>query len=377
MRAVSQAAIIGGGIGGLTAGIALAQRGIDAQIFEQAGQITEVGAGLQISPNGMAVLEALGLGPDMARIGVPIAGVEMRDMASGRLLTRLDIRRANFGRPWYGVHRADLINVLAAAVQRAGLQISLGQTKLASDLDAPLVVAADGVKSATRSLITGDGSPEFTQQTAWRALTPGPGFVPPGGAWVQLYLGEGQHLVAYPLRGGSVMNIVAVQEREAWVEESWHSPDDPVTVQEAFSGACFELHRLLADLTDVHRWGLFKRPVAQSWVKGNIALLGDAAHPTLPFLAQGAVMAIEDAWVLAASLAEQSSLGAALTRYQELRRPRCERIVAGADRNARIYHLRGGLARGALHLGLRLGDGLAPGAALRQFDWLYRHDVTG
>lgn len=188
-------------------------------------------------------------------------------------------------------------------------------------------------------------------------------------------MGPGRHLVSYPLRGGRLRNIVAVEERHRWAEESWSATDDPLALRLAFEGFSGPVPGWLEQVEAVNLWGLFRHPVAARWHGHGAAILGDAAHPTLPFLAQGANMALEDAWVLAAMLAAQDSAEAAFAAYQLARRDRVTRIVAAANANARNYHLKGPM-RLAGHLALRLSGRLAPGLALSRFDWLYDFDVT-
>ncbi|MFN6977777.1 MAG: FAD-dependent monooxygenase, partial [Gemmobacter sp.] len=187
---------------------------------------------------------------------------------------------------------------------------------------------------------------------------------------------------SYPLRGGTLRNIVAVEARARWVEESWSLKDDPIALRLAFEGFSPRVRGWLDRVEDAWLWGLFRHPVAPRWwwAEGDAgdagaAILGDAAHPTLPFLAQGANMALEDAWVLAARLAAPGTLAVRLAAYQQARAARAARIVAAASRNAWAYHLRGPV-RDVAHLGLRAIGALAPGALVGRFDWLYGHDVT-
>jgi salicylate hydroxylase len=206
---------------------------------------------------------------------------------------------------------------------------------------------------------------------AWRALVPGAGEP----AEAQVFMGPGRHLVAYPLRGGALVNLVAVEERAAWAAEGWHHAGEPGEMRRAFAGFGGPVPGWLAEVEACALWGLFRHPVASRWHGPGAVLLGDAAHPTLPFLAQGACMALEDAWVLAESLEREGSEAAALASYQAARRDRVVRIVNAATANARNYHLRGP-ARAVAHAGLRAIGGVAPGAMLARFDWLYGHDVT-
>nr|WP_249139015.1 FAD-dependent monooxygenase [Actibacterium sp. MT2.3-13A] len=378
--------VLGGGIAGLTAAIALARRGACVTVFEQAEAIGEVGAGLQISPNGAAVLCALGMGEALARLGQRAAAVSLRDFAAGREVVRLDLSGA--AGPYYFVHRADLVGMLADAARAEGVKLRLLQriasvrvgaggasltTAQGAVVNARLLIGADGLHSVVRGALNGADQPFFTGQVAWRALVPAAGDVAPE---ARVYMGPGRHLVCYPLRGGKLINLVAVQERENWADEGWHHPDDPANLRAAFAGFGAEVQALLARVEEVYLWGLFRHPVAPVWHRGAAAILGDAAHPTLPFLAQGANMALEDAWVLASTLAAHDSTEAALAAYQAARQERCARIVEAASRNARNYHLSFPPLRAAAHAALRLGGRLAPDRMLGRFAWLYGHDVT-
>ena len=189
-------------------------------------------------------------------------------------------------------------------------------------------------------------------------------------------MGPGRHLVSYPLRGGTLVNLVAVEERRDWVAESWSQTDDPDTLSEAFAGFGGVVPTMLAQVREVNIWGLFRHPVARHWFGDGVALLGDAAHPTLPFLAQGANMALEDAWVLAACLDRAADQTEGLAAYQAARQARCARIVATATGNAWKYHLRNPLVRGAAHLAMAPLSRMSPDRMLRQFDWLYGYDAT-
>lgn len=380
-----RAVVIGAGIGGLAVARALALRGADVTLLEQAPEITEVGAGLQISPNGMAVLRGLGLDQGLIASAVRARAVCLHNH-HGAPVVRLDLARLPDS-SYYFVHRPDLIDLLAQGAREAGVRIRLLQKVTALDggtqpvihiangttLAADLVVGADGLHSVLRPLLNQADAPFFTGQVAWRAVVPNTDARGPE-AWV--HMGPGRHVVSYPLRDGRALNIVAVQERKAWAAESWTQADDPANLRAAFADFGPSVRAMLARVEQPRLWGLFRHPVAPLWHQGHLALLGDAAHPTLPFLAQGASMALEDAWVLADELARCDTVPAGLAAYQLRRKTRVTRVIAAANGNAWKYHIRPAPLRLAAHTVMRLGGALAPDRMMRQFDWLYTHDVT-
>ncbi|MBN8186184.1 FAD-dependent monooxygenase [Salipiger thiooxidans] len=379
--------VAGGGIGGLAAALAFRQRGAEVLVLEQAEAITEVGAGIQVSPNGLRVIEALGLAQGLAARACKARAVVLRDGLSGEQVLRLDLGQLPERQGYQFVHRADLVELLADAAREAGVRIRLLQ-KVRSVVPGPmpslelcngdsvggdLVVGADGLHSVLRRALNGNASAFFTKQVAWRAIVPNTSAHP---AEAQVHMGPGRHIVSYPLRDGSSVNLVAVEERSHWVDEGWAQEDAPDNLRAAFAGFGGRVPEMLASVERVGLWGLFRHPVARSWHGEGVALLGDAAHPTLPFMAQGANMALEDAWTLAACLSADADQARALERYQSRRRNRCERIVSAANGNAWKYHLRNPLVRGVAHRGLGLAGRLMPQRMLRQFDWIYGHDVT-
>ncbi|MEB8386346.1 FAD-dependent monooxygenase [Rhodobacteraceae bacterium KMM 6894] len=365
-------AIIGGGIGGLAAARACALRGAKVTVYEQAAQISEVGAGLQVSPNGFAVLRGLGLGEALRHAGLRANAVALHDYRRGPVV-QLDLTRLASREYWF-VHRADLINILQDGARDAGVEIVLNaRITDPAALNVDLIIGADGLHSVLRKALNGTLAPFFTRQVAWRAVVPHDGSRM---GEARVHMGPHRHLVSYPLRGGTALNLVAVEERGEWSEESWSAPGDPDDLRARFADFGAEAQAMLAKVNAVGKWGLFRHPVAPVWAAGNRALLGDAAHPTLPFMAQGASLALEDAWVLAASLNEASDLASALTRYQAARAPRATKVVDAASGNAWKYHLSFRPLRLAAHMALRLGGAVAPAKMMGQFAWIYDHDVT-
>ncbi|MCV6594609.1 MAG: FAD-dependent monooxygenase [Silicimonas sp.] len=368
--------IAGAGIGGLAAGIALARDGHAVRVAERAPEISEVGAGIQVSANGRRVIEALGLGAQFDAVSKRSRAVRLIDGPSARLVTRLDLENAGRGLIWANVHRARLIEVLASAALAAGVRIETGR-----EIDPPgggaalpgddLLIGADGLHSRVRQILNPSVDPFFTHQVAWRALIPEDANAP---VESEVHMGPGRHLVSYPLAGG-LRNIVAVEERRNWADEGWSIADDPEHLRAAFARFSPRVRGWLDQVEQVYLWGLFRHPVARSWAQGRQVILGDAAHPTLPFLAQGANMALEDAWVLAACL-KTHDLPEALLRYQAAREERARRVVDASTGNARNFHLSFPPMRFLAHTGMRIISGLAPERILGRYDWLYRHDVT-
>ncbi len=372
-------AIIGGGIGGLTAALAFARVDANVTVYEQASALTEVGAGLQITPNGARALASLDLAGAMAAIGLRANAVVPMDGVTGREIARFDL--ASQDPPYRFFHRAALIDLLARACAAQGVVVRLGARienlnadgsfEVGDDIIRPdLTVGADGLKSVVRGRINTPETPFFTGQVAWRAMIRQPQAEPIARVWML----PGRHLVTYPLTNDR-LNIVAVQERSQWADEGWNHFDDPGNLRAAFADAGWEIKSILGAVDDVKLWGLFRHSVADKWHEGNIVILGDAAHPTLPFLAQGANLAIEDAYVLARCCDESASLKAALRAYQNARRDRVVRAIGAANANARNYHLTG-IKRRVAHAALSTMGKVAPNAFLGRLSWLYDHDVT-
>ena len=382
--------IAGGGIGGLTAALALARRGFDVQLFEKAEAFGEVGAGIQLSANATRVLFALGLGDALESIAFLPQTVQMRHWRSGRVLSKNTLgatATARFGFPYFHVHRADLLKLLVEAVQReprvrlqtASSVLQFEDTgKTVHALvdtrwhEGAALIGADGIHSTVRNALFGAQAPRFTGNVAWRALVPAErlpaGLVQPAAT---VWWGPGKHFVHYYVRAGALVNCVCVVEQTGWERESWTEPGDHGELQAAFGGWHPALAQVIQamDPTTCFRWALHDRPPMAEWSRGRVTLLGDACHPTLPFMAQGACMAIEDAAVLARSLEAAADPGTALMRYAKLRQPRTARIQGGSRRNATVFHLSGVKAWLRNRAAARL-----PASAL---DWVYGYDALG
>ncbi|WP_170572182.1 FAD-dependent oxidoreductase [Ruegeria atlantica] len=373
--------IIGGGIGGLAAALALQQRGAQVTVLEQAPALTEMGAGLQISANGMTVLRALNVVGQVPEHGQISHGTVLRDYRRGRIISHIPAPAA--GQTYY-YHRADLLDLLHSAAVNSGVDIRLG-ARVEKVVNHPgeaevvlengarfrseCAISADGGRSAIRPILNGVENPQFTHQVAWRAMVP----------WshrdhsprASLTMGPGRHVVTYPLRNQSLMNVVAIEERSDWQEEGWRLQGDPNELRQRFADFGGPVRDILADVTQTHVWALFLRPVAKNWQDGRLALLGDAAHPTLPFMAQGACLALEDAWFLARSFEEQPGVTQALAAYEAHRRSRAKRVVDAAGANARNFHLRGPMRLAAQLALMAVGPRLA-----QKYEWIYSYDAT-
>lgn len=391
-----EAAIAGAGIGGLTAAIALARAGVSVDVFEQAGRLEEVGAGIQLSPNAMRVLEELEVADDLASVASWPAALELRMGESGRRIFSIPMgRRAveKYGVGYAHLHRADLIAVLRAAAVAAGARVMLGarvietveeNNKVRVGLSTgdvgrfDLLIGADGLHSAVREKAIAHDSARFTGCVAWRMVVPGEGledlFDP---AKAVVWVGPGKHAVTYPLRGGRLVNFVGVTESDEHRTESWSEAGDVAQVARDFEGWADPVTRVIEAGTACHRWALFDRAALPRWSNGRITLLGDACHPMPPFQAQGAAMAIEDAWALAECLsAFPGNVSRALSRYESLRKGRTRKVVRSARANKAVFHRRSGLTQLATYGPMWLADRIAPFIVHRRQDWLYGHDET-
>lgn len=393
-QALQQSVLVaGGGIGGLAAALACARAGLPVQLFERSPAFAEVGAGIQLGPNVTRLLQAWGLQADLQAVAALPENLVIRSADTGAELGRLrlgDQVRARYGAPYATIHRADLQALLLQAVQgEAGVALSLDQAVTGFTQDAmgvslhlakgqqtpgALLVGADGLWSRVRQQLLGDGAPRLTGHQAYRALLPQAEL--PAALRRQdvvVWLGTGLHVVQYPVRGGDWLNVVALvedrtQHQNPGDRSGWDHAALGADLQQLLHGAAPALQALAQAMGGWRLWHLQIRETvgsASHMAQGRVALLGDAAHPMLPYLAQGAGMAIEDAQALGQALAEGGATPAALARYAQARWQRNARVQARALRNARIFHA-SGPARWGRDLAMR-----ALGERLLDLPWLY------
>jgi salicylate hydroxylase len=380
--------IAGAGIGGLTAALALARAGYRSVVLEQAPRLEEAGAGIQLSPNATRILIALGLGDRLRPRAVAPEAIRVIEGRSGRDIVRVPLTgaEARYGAPYWVIHRADLQEVLATAVdENADIDLHLGarvedfalhshgitveaRTLGGSrDEQGIALIGADGLWSSLRARLGDRDAPRFAERTAWRATVAADSLTAEFRAPVTaLWLGRDAHLVHYPVKGGKLANIVAIITDE-WHEPGWTVEGKRDDLLARFASFAPEARALLALPQRWQRWALLDRPVARAG-RGPITLLGDAAHPMLPFLAQGAALAIEDAAVIASCLQQApDDIERAFRRYENLRRRRAARAQREAQRNGQRYHL-SGIRAFARNAALRAMGGER---LLRRYDWLY------
>jgi salicylate hydroxylase len=354
--------IAGAGIGGLTAGACLLQAGHDVTIFEQASELSEVGAGLQLSANATHVLHHLGLGSALAEVGVRPGAYVFRLHDTGEEIQRFalsDEHEQLHGAPYYQVHRADIHGLLAARVlelkrgvirlncRAVGFEETADGIKLrlavGTIAEGDLLIGADGLKSVICQQIVGNVPATYTGDAAWRITVPVECLPQDFMEQVMMvWMGPGRHVVAYYLRAGTLVNFVGLVETDEVSEESWTAKFPWEKFKADFAGWHGDVQTIIdaADREGCYRWSLHNRPPVRNWSTARVTLLGDAVHPTLPYLAQGACMAIEDGAVLTRALDQADSIPAALQLYQRNRVDRTVRIVDQSRAKRTLFHLR-------------------------------------
>ncbi|MGH3383669.1 MAG: FAD-dependent monooxygenase [Nocardioidaceae bacterium] len=373
--------IVGGGIGGLFAANALLQHGIRATLYEQAPELGEVGAGVFLTPNGVRQLERVGLGPAIEQAGARIGAGSQYHREDGTFVAPILTTDSHGWNAVYGMHRADLVTMLAERLPAEAVRTGHRCTGIEQDercaqvrfangvtVEADAVVAADGIHSVLQSHVVEPSPPVYSGSVAYRGLVAHER-VPswPTGSSL-LWMGEDKHFLVYPVRHGALVNYVGFVPTDEQMKESWSAPGDPAVLAAAFAGWDPRVESLLAQVEETFRWGLYDREPLPTWTRGRLTLLGDAAHPMLPHLGQGANQSIEDGMALAAVLAraDRSRAGEALLAYERVRRERTSTVQRGARANGRRYD--------SSYDDLALRD--AEIAASVEFrSWIYDHDT--
>ena len=386
--------VVGAGLGGLTAAAALLKYGCDVTVLEQAGELGEIGAGVQLSPNAMKVMRALGLEEQVLGVSFEPGNHVIRSWKSGRVLSSTQLKgalHAAYGAGYYGFHRADLHQVLQKAVPAERVRLGVKCSKVRADahgatvvledgseIASDVVVGADGVHSVVRAALLGEESPRFTGNVCWRGLVPAEAM--PAGAIspdMTVWFGPGASFIYYYVRGGKLVNWVAMCEAPEWRSESWKFEGDRNELIERYKHWHPTVRELIEKSDRYLKWALLDRDPLPRWTEGAVTLLGDAAHPMLPYLAQGACMAIEDGYALAASLARHpGDVPGALKEYEAARRARTARVQLLARARAVENHLDSPLSQVKRNIRYALQRFADPKKHTYKIEWIYGHDVT-
>ena len=358
MSSKRQILIAGAGIGGLTAALALLQKGFNVMVFEQAKALGEIGAGVQLGPNGVRVLYALGRKEEVDRLGVEAQAKEVRVWNTGKTWPLFSLGADSlerYGAPYLMMHRADLHKILLDSVLRIAPNACFTNSRAISfeqdesgvklhlengrSIVGDVLIGADGLHSNIRKGLFGPDTPQFTGGCCWRGVidvTRLPEHLrrPIGVNWI----GAAGHIILYPIRAGKLLNFVGHVEREGWASESWTEEGSHEELLQDYRGWHEDIQSIVRQIDVPYKWALFLRKPLQEWSKGRVSLLGDACHATLPYLAQGANMAIEDGLVLARALSDFDDVEVALQRYESARIERTTKIVNKSAENLGRFH---------------------------------------
>ncbi len=386
---MTQVLIAGAGIGGITTALCLRHAGYSVTVFEQADALTEIGAGIQLGPNALHVLSSLGLKADLLETAVKPQAIILRHHQTGAPLLSVDLERfkSRYEQDYIHIHRADLQNILFKAAKIQGVAFKLASPVISASQEedkvcvqtpsgecvGDILIGADGIRSTIRQSVFGNDAPIFSGRVAWRGLFHVNDHNINLSKDTHNWIGPGRHVVAYYVKNGTMINIVAVEDAANWAGDSWSNPGDKDELISSFRGWDKQVAECLEAATGIYKWGLFDRDPLPSWVNGRIALLGDAAHPMLPFMAQGASMAIEDAWVLAHMIKEYDPKDA-LLKYEKARKTRTSKLQQISRENASLYHAQG-LAQIWRNTKLRIGHQSRTLQNL-QFDRIYKTNVV-
>jgi 2-polyprenyl-6-methoxyphenol hydroxylase-like FAD-dependent oxidoreductase len=383
-------AVVGAGIGGLTAALSLHRAGFDVHVYEQASTVSEVGAGIQVSPNASRILHGLGLADDLAEMGVCPLAWHQRRWQDGRTLVRAPLGGAvveAFGFPHYQMHRADLLATLLRALPAERVHIGrrlVGLTDHGERVEArfedgdtvtaDVLVGADGIHSAVRETLFGPQDARFTGCAAYRGLIPSERLADLElEVTSQVWMGPGKHFVHYYVQDERLVNFVAVVEQDSWTRESWTDQGDVAAALAEYDGWHPQVRTILGSVDRTFVWALFDRAPLERWSVGRVTLLGDACHPMLPFMAQGAAQAVEDGATLTACLQREADVSSALELYERLRLPRASKIQGLSAANKIRFHLDDG--REQEERDARMASG-STDWSLKAVAWIYGHDAS-
>jgi salicylate hydroxylase len=384
-------AIIGGGIGGLAAALSLLRSGADVHVYERAKELSEVGAGIQVSPNASRILHGLGLARTLSDMGVKPLAMHQRRWDDGRTLLRTPLAEAMeaaFGFPHYQMHRADLLDTLARALPAERLHIGHSFTGLVdhgdhveatfengTHISVDALVGADGIHSAVRHVLFGPEKPHFTGCVAYRGLVPADRLTHLDlEVTCQVWMGPGKHFVHYYVQNRRLVNFVSAIEQDTWTRESWTDRGEVADWLAAHEGWHPQVRDIIGAADETFIWALFDRRPMARWSVGRVTLLGDACHAMLPFMAQGAAQAIEDGATLATCLSRTAAqnVSDALRRYEAFRLPRASRVQGLSEINKMRFHLPDGPAQQARDTEMARGTTDWSSKAVA---WLYAYDA--